>query len=74
MNPYTYRKVDSNLDIIKNVSRIIEVLAKKILNKEYLFRLLKSLNGKGTCYHYAFLTNKLLNRIGIKSYLYYQRT
>lgn len=30
---------------------------------------LKSLSGKGVCYHYALLTNKLLNRVGIKSYL-----
>lgn len=31
--------------------------------------LLKSLSGKGVCYHYAILTNKLLNKVGIKSYL-----
>lgn len=31
--------------------------------------LLKSLSGSGVCYHYALLTNKLLNRVGIKSYL-----
>lgn len=31
--------------------------------------LLKSLSGKGICYNYALLTNKLLNRIGVKSYL-----
>lgn len=31
--------------------------------------LLKSLSGTGVCYHYAILTNKLLNKIGIKSYL-----
>lgn len=30
---------------------------------------LKSLSGKGVCYHYALLTNKLINRVGIKSYL-----
>lgn len=29
----------------------------------------KSLSGKGICYEYALLTNKLLNRVGIKSYL-----
>lgn len=32
-------------------------------------RLLKSLSGSGVCYHYALLTNELLNRAGIKSYL-----
>lgn len=31
--------------------------------------LLKSLSGSGVCYHYAILTNELLNRVGIKSYL-----
>lgn len=31
--------------------------------------LLKSLSGSGICYHYAILTNELLNRVGIKSYL-----
>lgn len=31
--------------------------------------LLKSMSGKGVCYHYAILTNKLLNKVGIKSYL-----
>ena len=31
--------------------------------------LLKSLSGNGICYHYAILTNELLNRVGIKSYL-----
>lgn len=31
--------------------------------------LLKSLSGTGVCYHYAILTNKLLNKVGIKSYL-----
>lgn len=31
--------------------------------------ILKSLKGSGVCYHYAILTNKLLNRVGIKSYL-----
>ena len=31
--------------------------------------LLKSLSGKGICYNYALLTNKLLNRVGVKSYL-----
>ena len=29
----------------------------------------KSLSGKGICYEYALLTNKLLNRVGVKSYL-----
>jgi len=29
----------------------------------------KSLTGSGVCYHYALLTNELLNRVGIKSYL-----
>ena len=28
--------------------------------------LLKSLSGNGICYHYAILTNELLNRVGIK--------
>lgn len=31
--------------------------------------LLKSMSGTGVCYHYAILTNELLNRVGIKSYL-----
>lgn len=31
--------------------------------------ILKSLSGSGICYNYASLTNKLLNKIGIKSYL-----
>ena len=38
--------------------------------KEISFnRVAKSLSGKGVCYHYALLLNKLLNRIGIDSYL-----
>ena len=37
------------------------------LNNGYL--ILSSLSGKGICYNYAILTNKLLNKIGIKSYL-----
>ena len=37
---------------------------------ELTFNILeKSLSGKGICYNYAHLENKLLNRIGIKSYL-----
>lgn len=32
-------------------------------------RVAKSLSGKGVCYHYALLTNKLLNKVGIKNYL-----
>jgi len=31
--------------------------------------ILKSLSGTGICYNYASLTNKLLNKIGVKSYL-----
>ena len=38
--------------------------------KEISFnRVAKSLSGKGVCYHYALLLNKLLNKIGIDSYL-----
>lgn len=37
---------------------------------ELTFNILeKSLSGKGICYNYAHLENKLLNRVGIKSYL-----
>lgn len=37
---------------------------------EMTFNILeKSLSGKGICYNYAHLENKLLNRAGIKSYL-----
>ena len=39
-------------------------------NDETAFNILEwSLSGKGICYNYAHLENKLLNRAGIKSYL-----
>ena len=42
----------------------------KCTKKDSDFNLiLSSLSGKGICYNYAILTNKLLNKIGIKSYL-----
>lgn len=48
----------------------IECGEKNNCSEEYEFNsVLKSLSGKGVCYDYALLTNKLLNRVGIKSYL-----
>ena len=71
----------NDLDTIEKIRKItlyvtshmdydIECGEKNNCSEEYEFNsVLKSLSGKGICYDYALLTNKLLNRAGIKSYL-----
>ena len=59
------------LYVVDNISYDDDCNTKKGCSfKEISFnRVAKSLSGKGVCYHYAILTNKLLNKAGIKSYL-----
>lgn len=74
-----------NLDELSDIDKIKEITLYVVDNIKYdeecgvnnkceyndinFNTLLKSLSGSGVCYHYAILTNELLNRVGIKSYL-----
>lgn len=74
-----------NLDNLSTIEKIREITLYVVDNLDYddncgvnnkceysdinFNSLLKSLSGSGVCYHYALLTNELLNRVGIKSYL-----
>ena len=74
-----------NLDNLSTIDKIKEITLYVVENIEYdeacgvnnkctyneinFNSLRKSLSGSGVCYHYALLTNELLNRVGIKSYL-----
>ena len=74
-----------NLDGLTDMEKITKITQYVVRNIEYdddcntkkgcsfkeisFNRVAKSLSGKGVCYHYAILTNKLLNKAGIKSYL-----
>lgn len=76
---------DLKLDKLSDIEKIRKITLYVVENIEYdddcgvngkceyndinFNSLLKSLSGKGVCYHYAILTNELLNRVGIKSYL-----
>ena len=75
---------DLKLDKLSDMDKIRKITLYVVNNLEYddceengkceyndinFNSLLKSLSGKGVCYHYAILTNELLNRAGIKSYL-----
>lgn len=74
-----------NLDNLSDIDKIKKITLYVVDNIEYdeacgvnnkceyneinFNSLRKSLSGSGVCYHYALLTNELLNRVGIKSYL-----